>query len=475
MVRIVDRNTEENAMTTMIRCVSPVNGEVYAERPAMPFEEASAAIGEARTAQKEWAALPLEERRRKVMRGIEILGEMNDRVTEELAWMMGRPVRYGGEYGGVWERSAYMASIAEEGLAPIVVEESEAFERRIEKEPRGVVFVIAPWNYPYLTAINTIVPALIAGNAVILKHASQTLLAGERLAEALHGGGVPETVFRNLFLDHATTEKLIATRHFDFVNFTGSVAAGRTIEKAAAGTFTPLGLELGGKDPGYVMEDADLDAAVDSLMDGAMYNSGQCCCGIERIYVTEGLYAPFIEKAVAWVHAQKLGNPLDPETTIGPVASLKVARTVRAQIEEAIRMGAKPLIDPARFPEDDGGTYLAPQILVDVNHEMRVMREESFGPVVGIMKVSSDEEAVRLMNDSPYGLTASLWTHDAERAARLGRQIETGTIYMNRCDYLDPGLCWTGCKDTGRGASLSILGYEAVTRPKSFHLKKRLS
>ncbi|MDE3027643.1 MAG: aldehyde dehydrogenase family protein [Paracoccaceae bacterium] len=459
-------------MTKMIECISPVDGRVYAQRPCLSLDAAQAAVAQARAAQKGWAALPLAERIARVKAGIVALNGMKDRVVEELAWQMGRPTRYGGEFGGVNERANYMASIAETALAPIIAEASDRFERRIEREPVGVVFVMAPWNYPYLTAINTIVPALIAGNAVMLKHASQTLLVGERLAEALHAGGVPAEVFQNLVMDHATTEALIGARAFNFINFTGSVAGGANIERAAAGTFTGLGLELGGKDPGYVMDDADLDAAVDSLMDGAMFNAGQCCCGIERIYVHHSLYHAFVEKAVAWVKALKLGNPFDPETTLGPMANKRFAHVVREQIAEAITDGATALIDPTHFPADDGGAYLAPQILVNVNHEMRVMREESFGPVVGIMSVADDEEAIAVMNDSPYGLTCSLWTRDADRAAAVGARVETGTVFMNRCDYLDPALCWTGCKDTGRGGSLSALGYYSVTRPKSYHLKK---
>jgi acyl-CoA reductase-like NAD-dependent aldehyde dehydrogenase len=335
-----------------------------------------------------------------------------------------------------------------------------------------VVFVIAPWNYPYLTAINTIVPALIAGNAVMLKHASQTILVGERLAEALHKGGVPQDVFQNVVLDHEGTERLIAARSFGFVNFTGSVAGGRAIERAAAGTFTAVGLELGGKDPGYVMEDADIDWAVDVLMDGAMYNAGQCCCGIERIYVHERHFDAFVEKAVAWTNGLTLGNPFDAETTLGPMAHVRFARTVREQTAEAVAAGARPLIDPRDFPADDGGAYLMPQVLVGVDHSMRVMREESFGPVVGIMPVSGDEEALALMNDCDYGLTASLWTGDPDRALALGRRIETGTVFLNRADYVDPAVCWTGCKDTGRGGAMSALGYHAVTRPRSYHLRK---
>ena len=458
--------------STKLDCVSPVDGTVYASRSVLSEEAAQACVNRARTAQIDWAAKSLTERITLVQRGIEILGTQTDAIVPQLAWQMGRPVRYGGEHGGVLERSSRMAELAEESLAPQLIESSDAFERRIERQPHGVVLVVAPWNYPYMTAINTVVPALIAGNSVMLKHATQTLLVGEHLASAFHEAGVPEDVFQNVFLSHALTSELISQRSFGFVNFTGSVAGGQAMEQAAAGTFTQLGLELGGKDPGYVMEDADLDAAVDTLIDGAMFNSGQCCCGIERIYVVESLFDAFVSKAVDIVSAYKLGNPFNADVTLGPMAHARFAAHVRAQTQAAVDAGAKALIDPALFPEDDGGAYLMPQILIDVTHDMSVMRDESFGPVVGIMKVQDDTQALQLMNDSHYGLTASLWTQNTERAAALGRRIETGTVFMNRCDYLDPSLCWTGCKDTGRGAGLSTLGYHSVTRPKSFHLKK---
>ncbi|WP_428644700.1 aldehyde dehydrogenase family protein [Roseibium sp.] len=454
-------------------CISPIDGTVLAERPLLDRSEAAAIAERARSAQKAWAARPLSERIDLVMKGVALVGEDNAGIVPELARMMGRPVRYGGEFGGFQERAAYMASIAEEALAPVTVEEDAGFSRQIRREPHGVVLVIAPWNYPYMTAINTLAPALIAGNAVILKHSDQTLLVGERLEKAFHEAGIPDDVFRNVILDHATTEGLIADKAFDFVNFTGSVRGGREIETAAAGTFTPVGLELGGKDPGYVMEDADLDWAVETLMDAAFFNSGQCCCGIERIYVAETLFDAFIEKASAWVSALKLGNPLDPETTLGPMAHRRFAETVRAQIADALARGARGLIDPTLFPADDGGAFLAPQILVGVNHDMEVMREESFGPVVGIMPVRDDDEAVALMNDSKYGLTVSLWTADPDRAARIGARMETGTVFLNRADYLDPALCWTGCKETGRGGALSVIGYHNLTRPKSYHFRKK--
>jgi acyl-CoA reductase-like NAD-dependent aldehyde dehydrogenase len=454
-----------------IQCISPIDGSVYATRETLSRTQADEAVARAKTAQAAWAARPLAERIALVQAGVAAVGAMNDQIVPELAWQMGRPVRYGGEFRGFEERATYMAKIAQDALAPIEIEDSSSFRRVIKRVPHGVVLVVAPWNYPYMTAVNTVAPALIAGNAVMLKHASQTPLVGERMAAAFHGAGVPADVFQNVFLDHDTTSGLIAARAFGFVNFTGSVGGGKAMERAAAGTFTGIGLELGGKDPGYVMEDANLDAAVDTLIDGAMFNSGQCCCGIERIYVHESLFDAFVQKAVAIVNGYKLGNPLEPETTLGPMAHVRFADEVRAQTAEAITDGAKAHIDPAHFPQD-GGAYLMPQILTNVTHKMRVMREESFGPVVGIMSVKDDAEAIRLMNDSDFGLTASLWTQDTARAEAIADQIETGTVFMNRADYLDPALCWTGCKDTGRGGGLSVIGYHNLTRPKSYHLKK---
>ncbi|SFG93725.1 aldehyde dehydrogenase family protein [Sulfitobacter dubius] len=455
---------------TTVKCISPIDGSVYAERETLSTQAAQDAVARARKAQKAWAARPLQERVDLVMGALKEIENSTDRMTEELAHQMGRPVRYGGEFGGLQERTSHMAKIAADALAPTIIEDSAAFSRKILREPHGVVFVVAPWNYPYMTANNTIAPALIAGNSVILKHASQTILVGEHLADAYRAAGVPEDVFQNVLLSHDTTSALIADNAFDFVNFTGSVGGGQAMERAAAGTFTGVATELGGKDPAYVRADANLDAAVDGVMDGAMFNAGQCCCGIERIYVHESLYDAFVEKAVAWVNNLNLGNPLDQATTLGPMANVRFANEVRAQIDEALADGAKAHIE--KMPADDGGAYLTPQILTDVTHEMRVMRDESFGPVVGIMPVKDDEEAIALMNDSQFGLTAAIFTADADAAEAIGQRLETGTVFMNRADYLDPALCWTGCKQTGRGAGLSELGYHALTRPKSYHLKK---
>ena len=456
-------------MTT--RCISPIDGSVYFEHETLSLEEAQSAAERAKSAQSDWADRSLGDRIELVKAGIAKIGAMDEQIVPELAWQMGRPIRYGGEFRGFEERALYMADIAHEALAPITIEDSPNFRRIIKRVAHGVVLVVAPWNYPYMTAINSIAPALIAGNTVVLKHASQTPSVGLRLVKAFQSVGIPLDVIQNLILDHQTTTQLISRRAFDFINFTGSVEGGKAIEIASNGTFTGIGLELGGKDPGYVMDDADLDAAVETLIDGAMFNSGQCCCGIERIYVAESLFDTFVEKSVKIVQAYKLGNPLYPETTLGPMAQERLANEVRRQTEEAVAAGATPLISPAHFPED-GGAYLMPQILINVDHSMRVMREESFGPVVGIMPVKDDTAAIALMNDSNFGLTASLWTKDPHRAEAIADQISTGTVFMNRADYLDPALCWTGCKDTGRGGSLSEIGYHNLTRPKSYHLKK---
>jgi acyl-CoA reductase-like NAD-dependent aldehyde dehydrogenase len=461
---------------TDIVCISPVDGREVARRPVLSATEINTVLTNARRAQQEWAKVPLAERGAILLNFLEAMRAMNDEIVPELALQMGRPVRYGGEFRSFEERVRYMVALAERALAPVpAFDVRPGFERYIKREPLGIVFTIAPWNYPYLTAANSIVPALMAGNAVILKHAAQTLLVGERFASALAKAGLPAGLFANVTLSHEQTSKLIGSGAVNHVNFTGSVEAGRAIERAAAGTFTTLGLELGGKDPAYVRADAKLEHAIENLVDGAFFNSGQCCCGIERIYVHESLFDAFVEGTVELTSKYVLGNPFEQETTLGPMAATRFANVVREQTAEAIAKGARAHIDASKFAANQPGTaYLAPQVLTHVDHSMRVMREESFGPVVGIMKVRDDAEALRLMNDSQYGLTASLWTTDLEAAQALGDRLETGTVFMNRCDYADPGLAWTGVKDTGRGASLSQLGYEMLTRPKSYHLRHQI-
>eukprot|EP01136_Pigoraptor_vietnamica_P043456 Opistho-1_new@18884 len=457
-----------------LKVVTPIDNSVFVTRKLATDEEVAQTLQRARDAHKKWRDVPLKERMAYCTRFVDAFVKRKDEIAKELTMQMGRPIsQTPGEVNGLAERARYMISIAEKALADVQVGEKDGFVRFIRKDPLGVVLVIGAWNYPYLIAVNSIIPAILAGNAVVLKQAAQTPLCAERFKQAFDDAGFPEGVFQFLHMSHATTEKAILNPNVDFVNFTGSVDAGHQIQSVAAKRFIGIGLELGGKDPAYVRADANLEHAVENLVDGSFFNSGQCCCAIERIYVHKDIYDVFVEKFVELTKKYKLGNPLDPETNLGPCVKTSAAEFVRKQINDAVAAGAKALIDPSHFPANKEGTpYLAPQVLVDVNHKMSVMWDESFGPVIGIMKVESDEEAIKLMNDSEFGLTASIWTTDTAAAIAIGDRIETGTWYANRCDYLDPALAWTGVKDSGRGCTLSVLGFDQLTRPKSFHIRK---
>ncbi|MFN4145366.1 MAG: aldehyde dehydrogenase family protein [Runella sp.] len=454
--------------------ISPVDGSVYVSRSYATDSQIEHALAQAHKAQKFWQSVPLEDKMVICEKAVRYFLDKADTIGEELTWQMGRPIDYT-PYEirrGFQERARYMMQVAPVALADLKTSEKEGFRRFIRREALGTVLVVAPWNYPYLTSVNVIIPALLAGNTVLLKHAQQTPLCAERYAEAFEYAGLPEGVFQYLHLTHNDVSRIIGESRIDFVAFTGSVAGGHAVQQAAAGRFIGTGLELGGKDPAYVRADADLAFAVENVVDGALFNSGQSCCGVERIYVHHKVYDDFVHQAVKLIEQYKLDNPLHSGVHLGPMVRTSAAEFVRGQIEEAVQQGAKTLIDPSLFPKNQPQSpYLAPQLLVNVNHHMRLMTEETFGPVVGVMKVTSDEEAIQLMNDSIYGLTASVWTTDAEAAVSIGQQIETGTVFMNRCDYLDPELAWTGIKNSGRGCTLSVLGYEALTRPKSFHLR----
>lgn len=453
--------------------ISPVDGSIYIQRDYASEQDIAAALERARRARPAWSTTPIHERAQLCHAAVDAFVAQTPRHAEELAWQIGRPVSAGaGEVGGFEERARYMIDIAAETLAPVQVGEKTGFVRYIKREPLGVVLTIAPWNFPYMTAVNSVVPALMAGNAVLLKHAAQTPLCAERMVEAFREAGLPDGVFQHLHLTHDAAARVIQSPQVAHVAFTGSVPAGARIEQAAVGQFMGVGLELGGKDPAYVRADASLEQAAAGLADGAFFNSGQSCCGIERIYVHGDVHEQFVEALVEVVRQYRLGNPLDESTSLGPLVRTSAADFVRGQIDAAVHQGARALIDAGTFAGNQPGTpYLAPQILVDVDHSMRVMTEESFGPVVGIMPVASDAEAIELMNDSAFGLTASVWTQDLEAAESIGDQVRTGTWFMNRCDYLDPALAWTGVKHSGRGCSLSRIGYESLTRPKSFHLR----
>jgi acyl-CoA reductase-like NAD-dependent aldehyde dehydrogenase len=460
-------------MAQRLRTISPVDGSVYVERSLASSDEVDATVAAARKSQASWKRVPIPERAEICQRFVDAFVGRTEAIAEEISWQMGRPVSQSpGEVRGLEERARYMIGIAAEALVDLSCGPKEGFIRFIRREPLGVVLTIAPWNYPYLTAVNSIVPAIVAGNAVILRHSSQTPLCAERFAEAFGAAQLPAGVFQHIYCSHGEAERMVGSPGIDFVAFTGSVPAGHAIQRAAARRFIGVGLELGGKDPAYVRPDAHLEHAVEGLVDGAFFNCGQSCCGIERIYAHADIYDEFVGRYAATVRRYRLGNPLDPDVTLGPMVKASAAEFVRDQIREAVEAGAQPLVDATTFPADQPGTpYLAPQVLVGVDHSMRVMNEESFGPVIGIMKIRDDEEAIALMNDSVFGLTASIWTRDPDAAIAIGDRVDTGTWFMNRCDYLDPALAWTGVKDSGRGCTLSRVGYEVLTRPKSFHLR----
>ena len=459
-------------MTTQ-KTISPVDGSVYCERDLATDATIDAALTRARRAQQSWRLTPVADRARVCLAFCGHFETGTREIATELTWQMGRPIRYApNEVRGTLERARHMIAIADDALADLDAGPKEGFRRFLRREPLGVVLAVAAWNYPYLIAVNSVIPALMAGNAVLLKHSAQTPLCAERFENCLRAAGLPDGLFQALQLSHEQTARLIRDTRVDFVAFTGSVDGGRAVQRAAAERFIGIGLELGGCDPAFVREDADLAHAVENLVDGAFFNSGQSCCGIQRIYVHRGIYEKFVAGAIEMTRRYVLGNPTDPATTLGPVVRTAAARQIRAQIAASIAAGARAAIEEREFRASDPATpYLAPQILLDVDHSMPVMREEIFGPVAGVMPVAGDDEAVRLMNDSPYGLTAAVWTADADAALAIGARVETGTWFMNRCDYLDPALAWVGVKDSGRGCTLSRVGFEHLTRPKSYHLR----
>ncbi|HZF26096.1 MAG TPA: aldehyde dehydrogenase family protein [Steroidobacteraceae bacterium] len=455
------------------RTISPVDGRVYVERPYATHDDVDKALGAAALAQRDWKQVPVAERARICHAFANAFEKHRDPIASELSWQMGRPISVApGEVRGTLERARYMIDAAEGALRDIDVGPKEGLTRFIRREPLGVVLTIAAWNYPYLIAVNSVVPAIMAGNAVILKHSAQTPLCAEQFAACFREAGLPEGVFQVLHLIHADAERVIRDPRVGFVAFTGSVEGGHAIQRAASDRFVGTGLELGGNDPAYVRADANFNHAVENLVDGAFFNSGQSCCGIGRIYVHDAIYDRFVEAFTALTRQYRLGNPIEPETNLGPVVRTQAADSIRRSIAQAVKAGARPLIDEKHFQASKKGTaYLAPQVLVDVKSSMPIMQEETFGPLVNIARVASDDEAIRMMNDSRYGLTASVWTADERAAISIGDRIETGTWFMNRCDYLDPALAWVGVKDSGRGCTLSVLGYEHLTRPKSFHLR----
>ena len=456
----------------MQKTITPIDNTIYVEREyhSTKIEDT---IDNSMKAQKEWANLNVNERVKLLKDFVQDFLSKKDIIGEELSRQIGRPIsQAAGELNGFKERAEYMLSIAEKKLANIDVSKDNNFKSFIKRRALGIVFVIAPWNYPYLVAVNSIIPAMASGNSVILKHSAQTPLCAEQLYQSAKKT-LPKDVFNYLHLNHEDSLKVVSDKRINFVSFTGSVKAGYDVQKATHTKFIDMALELGGKDPAYARHDCDLEKTVENLVDGSFFNSGQSCCGIERIYVDEKIYNNFIELFISKTYNYKLGNPLKKETNLGPVVKLSAADFIIKQMSRAIGKGAKKMIDEKKFIfPTEHKNYLIPQVLTNVNHDMDFMTEETFGPCVGIMKVKDENEATKLMNDSPYGLTASIWTKDLEVAEKIGNQVQTGTFFMNRCDYLDPALSWTGVKETGKGCSLSEIAYEKLTSPKSFHLRK---
>ena len=456
------------------KTITPIDNSVYLERPLSTQTEIDNVIENSKKSFQSWKNTSIEDRITIINKFIDNLIALKPEVSKEICWQIGRPIfQCGNELRGFEERSRHMVEIAKESLRDIPATKNDEFDNYIYKSPLGVIFVMAPWNYPIITATNTIVPALLAGNTIVIKHSSQTPRCAELISQAFDNTGLPEGVFQFVHTDHQACEKIIADPRIAHVVFTGSVRGGQEVKKYIGTRFINVGLELGGKDPAYVRSDADINHAIENLVDGAMFNSGQSCCGIERIYVDQSIYKDFIDGFKTITEQYKLGDPSQEDTNLGPVVRLSAANFIRSQISEAEKQGAKRLIDESKFSiAKDDNCYIAPQVMIDVDHSMRFMMEETFGPAVGIMPVKDHHEAKQLMNDSPYGLTASIWTKDLDFAKEFGRDIETGTFFMNRCDYLDPALAWTGVKDTGVGCSLSVLAFDQFTRPQSFHMRK---
>jgi acyl-CoA reductase-like NAD-dependent aldehyde dehydrogenase len=382
---------------------------------------------------------------------------------------MGKPIREARrEVETFFERANYMLSISKETLKPDSLPKKTGFTRRIEHAPLGTILNIAAWNYPLLIPVNIIVPALISGNTVLLKHSPKTPLCGQRFEKAFgksFAGGGP--LVQNLILTNAQTSRLIADPRIQYVAFTGSVATGKQVYRQAAKRILGVGLELGGKDAAYVAEDADIQFAVENLIDGACYNAGQSCCAVERIYVHQKHYAAFLKLAVPILKQYKLGDPMSDETTLGPLVSPSDLDKLEAQITDAVSRGAKLLLGGKRWHN-----FFLPTLLSNVPNDAIIMQEESFGPIVSVKMVRDDEEALANMADSRYGLTAAIFTKSSLRAERFARELSVGTVFQNRCDYLDPALPWTGAKESGIGATLGRYGFHALTRTKSIHFRK---
>jgi acyl-CoA reductase-like NAD-dependent aldehyde dehydrogenase len=451
---------------------NPFSGEPACTVPLADEAAVNGVLDRAQDAARAWRTSGISERIALCERAMAWMEGSSEAIAGDITRMMGKPVGQSrGEVQTTAARARYMMSIAEQALADVAVPAKAGFEKRIVREPLGVVLDLPAWNYPLLTAINCVVPAVLAGNALVVKHSPRTPLCGDHFAQAFAAAGAPANLVQAIHCDHPTSERMVGDERVDQVVFTGSVFGGHRIVEAAAKRFMHPCLELGGNDPAYVAPDCDLAKTVENVVDGAMYNAGQSCCAIERIYVHRTLYGRFVDMAAGLVGAYVMGDPMREETTLGPIAQPHHVPELEALVRDARGAGARVLVGGGRASVDGRGRFFQATLVADCRQTMQLFRQESFGPIVAVMPVESDEEAITKMNDSRLGLTASVWTSDKERAERFGRRLEAGTVFMNRCDYLDPALPWSGWKDSGRGLSLSALGFEGLTRPKAVHFR----
>ena len=450
----------------------PFTGETACTVPIADEATIGKTLDRSREAARALRKMPVEERIALCDRALTAFEAHTEEVAAEITKMMGKPLSQSrGEVKGMAGRWRFMMEIAKDSLADIVLPPKDGFERRIAKDPLGVVLDLPAWNYPLLTTVNALVTAVLAGNSVVVKHSPRTTLCGDQFARAFADAGGPPNVVQSLFVDYETTEKMVGDARIDSVLFTGSVLGGHRIQAAAKDRFVHVGLELGGNDPAYVAEDADLANTVENVVDGAIYNAGQSCCAVERVYVHRKLYEKFIAAAEPLVRAYVLGDPNNEKTTLGPIAQPWHVKELSAIVADAKAKGGKLVVGGEACAVEGKGRFFQATLLRDVAQNADVMQKESFGPILAVSAVDSDEEALTRMNDSRLGLTASVWTSDRDRANRLARELDFGTVYMNRCDALDPALPWSGVKDSGRGATLSSLGFDALTRPKAIHFR----
>ena len=452
------------------KVINPYDQSLVCELPYDQGQVLERKLLAAARAYEFWRRFPLDRRIEQVQKGLANFRRSSEEIAREISQQMGKPIAQSRrEVQTFFERADYMVSIAKETLSPDILPRKKGFVRRIEHVPLGVVLNMGAWNYPLLIPVNVIVPALLAGNVVLLKHSAQTPLCGKQFEKAF-GDLDPPHLVTSLLLTHAETERLILDPRIKHVAFTGSVEGGHKIYQQAAKRFLDVGLELGGKDPAYIAEDADLDFAAANIVDGACYNAGQSCCSVERIYVHRALYGPFLEKAATLLAKYRLGNPMDENITMGPLASRSALDGLEEKVAEAQSLGARLIMGGKRVA-NMRGNFFPPTLLANVVNHSRIMQEESFAPILPVHPVKDDNEAIARMNDTVFGLTASVWTKSAERAEVFARELDAGTIFQNRCDYLDPALPWTSARDSGKGSTLSEYGFYQLTRRKSIHFR----